>query len=169
MAVPEILFLPLLLWSELFTANIVCILSASKGALCFWENHLQQTGQIYDTDLADTPLAVGKQKLKGNLCVCVCMCVLLSRFGLVVTPWIVTHQAPLSGVLQARTLEWVATPFSRGYSRPRDQTWVSHTAGRLFYHVSYQRSNTCFWLDSHLPGAWFETTSSWLQSTVSSP
>ena len=28
----------------------------------------------------------------------------------------------LHGILQARTLEWVATPFSRGSSQPRDQT-----------------------------------------------
>ena len=35
------------------------------------------------------------------------------------------------GVLQARILEWVAFPFSRGSSQPRDQTQVSHTAGRF--------------------------------------
>ena len=29
------------------------------------------------------------------------------------------------GILQARLLEWVAIPFSRGSSRPRDQTQVS--------------------------------------------
>ena len=31
----------------------------------------------------------------------------------------------VQGILQARILEWVATPSSRGSSRPRDQTWVS--------------------------------------------
>ena len=36
------------------------------------------------------------------------------------------------GILQARILEWVAMPFSRGSSQSRDQTWVSHTAGRFF-------------------------------------
>ena len=36
------------------------------------------------------------------------------------------------GLLQARILEWVAGPFSRGSSQPRDQTQVSHTAGRFF-------------------------------------
>ena len=36
------------------------------------------------------------------------------------------------GILQARVLEWVAIPFSRGSSQPEDQTWVSHTAGRFF-------------------------------------
>ena len=36
------------------------------------------------------------------------------------------------GILQARILEWVAMPFSKRSSRPRDQTWVSHIAGRYF-------------------------------------
>jgi len=36
------------------------------------------------------------------------------------------------GILQARILEWVAISFSRGSSRPRDQTQVSHIAGRRF-------------------------------------
>ena len=35
-------------------------------------------------------------------------------------------------ILQARILEWVAFPFSRGSSQPRDQTQVSCIAGRLF-------------------------------------
>ena len=36
------------------------------------------------------------------------------------------------GILQARILEWVAFPFSRGSSQPRDQTQVSHITGRFF-------------------------------------
>ena len=36
------------------------------------------------------------------------------------------------GILQARILEWVAFPSSRGSSQPRDQTQVSHIAGRFF-------------------------------------
>ena len=36
------------------------------------------------------------------------------------------------GVLQARILERVATPFSRGSSQPRDQTQVSRIAGGFF-------------------------------------
>ena len=41
----------------------------------------------------------------------------------------------VQGILQARILEWGAIPFSRGYSRPRDQTHVSCVsgiAGRFF-------------------------------------
>ena len=52
------------------------------------------------------------------------------------------------GIFQARILEWVAIPISRGSSPPRDRTWVSCIAGRFFascatreaqymqYHVS---------------------------------
>ena len=36
------------------------------------------------------------------------------------------------GILQARILEWVAIPFSRGSSQPRDQTQVSHIVGGFF-------------------------------------
>ena len=36
------------------------------------------------------------------------------------------------GILQARTLEWVAFPFTGGSSQSRDQTQVSHIAGRFF-------------------------------------
>ena len=38
----------------------------------------------------------------------------------------------IHGVLQARILKWVAISFSRRSSQPRDQTWFSHFAGRLF-------------------------------------
>ena len=44
-------------------------------------------------------------------------------------PWTV---ASVHGILQARILEWVTIPFSRGSSQPRDQTQVSHIAGRSF-------------------------------------
>ena len=36
------------------------------------------------------------------------------------------------GILQARILDWVTFPFSRGSSQPRDQTQVSRIAGRFF-------------------------------------
>ena len=50
-----------------------------------------------------------------------------------VTSWTVAHQASLSmGITQTRILEWVAMPFSIGSSQPRNQTQVSHNAGRFF-------------------------------------
>ena len=36
------------------------------------------------------------------------------------------------GILHARILEWVAFPFSRGSSQPRDQTQVALIAGGFF-------------------------------------
>ena len=48
-----------------------------------------------------------------------------SRVQLFVTPLV-------QGFLQARILEWVAFPSSRGSSQPRNQTQVSHIAGGFF-------------------------------------
>ena len=36
------------------------------------------------------------------------------------------------GILQLRRVEWVAIPFFRGSSQPRDSIWVSCIAGRFF-------------------------------------
>ena len=36
------------------------------------------------------------------------------------------------GILQARILGWIAFPFSKGSSQPRDQTQVSCIAGGFF-------------------------------------
>ena len=38
----------------------------------------------------------------------------------------------VQGILQARILEWVAIPDSRGSSQPRDQTQVSRVVDRFF-------------------------------------
>ena len=59
----------------------------------------------------------------------------LSRVWLFVTPWTIVH-----GILQARILEWVAVPFSRGSSQPRDRTQVSCIADRFFNQVSHKGS-----------------------------
>ena len=52
-----------------------------------------------------------------------CCAYSLSPVQLFATPQTVALQAPLSmGILQAKILEWVTMPFSRGSSRPRDRT-----------------------------------------------
>ena len=49
------------------------------------------------------------------------------------TPWTVALQVPLSpGILQARILQCIVMPSSRGSSQPRDWTQVSCTGGRFF-------------------------------------
>ena len=57
------------------------------------------------------------------------------------------------GILQARLLEWIAIPFSRGSSQPRDWTLVFCTAGRFFTiwatgkssYQGYINNITCNW------------------------
>ena len=58
-----------------------------------------------------------------------------SRVRLFATPWTVAH-----GIFQARVLEWVAISFSRGPSRPRDQTWVSLFRQRLCFSEGWKYS-----------------------------
>ena len=43
-----------------------------------------------------------------------------------------TNGCTVHGILQARILEWVAFPFSRGSTQLRDWTQFSHTAGEFF-------------------------------------
>ena len=44
------------------------------------------------------------------------------------------------GILQARILEWVAVPFSRGSSQPRDQTLGLPDCRQILYHLSHKGS-----------------------------
>ena len=100
------------------------------------------------------------------------MCARCSVVSNSATPWTAAHQVPLSfsrqamlvaqscltlrdlmdcslpdssvhGILQARILEWVAIPFSRGSSRPRDQTQISHVADRFFPVLICLQSISC--------------------------
>ena len=48
----------------------------------------------------------------------------------------------VNGILQARMLEWIGLPSSRGSSPPRDQTHVSSIAGRFF--TTEPQGSLCF-------------------------
>ena len=63
----------------------------------------------------------------------VCM---LSRFTCIqpfATLWTVAHSSSVRGILQARILEWVAMPSSRGPSRRKDRTSVSSVGRQALY------------------------------------
>ena len=66
------------------------------------------------------------------VCVPVCVC----KVKVEVAQSCPTLRDPMDdtvcGILQARTLEWVAFAFSRGSSQPRDQTQASRIAGKFF-------------------------------------
>ena len=49
------------------------------------------------------------------------------------------------GIFQARILEWVAIPFSRGSSRPRDQTQVSCISRQILYYVNPSPKSHQLW------------------------
>ena len=70
------------------------------------------------------------QQFPGIGCCAVLNCSVVSDS---VTPWTVAPHVRLSmAILQARILEWVAMPSSRGPSQPRDQIQVSRIAGGFF-------------------------------------
>ena len=83
------------------------------------------------------------------------------------TPWDCMDCSPLvssvHGILQARILEWVAAPFSRRSSQPRDETWVSCITGRFFTVWAtrealkglYHNLFIAFHVDRHLNCLWF--------------
>ena len=75
------------------------------------------------------------------MCVCVCVCVCVHvracvSCSVVSNSFRPTDCSPpgsfVHGISQARILEWVAISFSRRSSWPRDWTWVSCIADRLF-------------------------------------
>ena len=69
----------------------------------------------------------------------------LSHVRLFAIPWTVVH-----GVLQVRILECVAFPFSRGSSQTRDQTQVSHLAGRFFTSLAIKEPQE-YWDGQPIP------------------
>ena len=66
------------------------------------------------------------------VCVCVCVCGAPSYLTLCNSMDCTPPGFSVHGILQARILEWVPIPFSRGSSRPRDRIQVSWLAGEFF-------------------------------------
>ena len=84
---------------------------------------------------SETHIALSFRKSTVDLLPCGVMCVCLVAKSCP-TLWNTMDWNPpgssVHGILQARILEWVARPSSRGSFHSRDQTQVSHIAGRLF-------------------------------------
>ena len=58
----------------------------------------------------------------------------VSHVQVFATPWTICSPpgSSVHGILPARIQEWVAIPFSRGSSWPKEQTWISGVTGRFF-------------------------------------
>ena len=82
----------------------------------------------------------------GTLYIVKSKCQSLSRVRLFATPWTGPRGSSVRGLLQARTLEWVALFFSRASSRPRDRIPVSCTGRQILYHLSHLGSpSAMYW------------------------
>ena len=67
------------------------------------------------------------------VCVCVCVCMLFSQScPILCSPMDCSPPGSSVHWILQTILEWVAIPFSRGSSQPRDRTSVSWIAGRFF-------------------------------------
>ena len=67
------------------------------------------------------------------------------------------------GILQARILEWIAIPFSRGSSQPRDGTWVFCIAGNSFFFFFFLNILIYFLFFHFAILYWFCHTSTWIR------
>ena len=69
-----------------------------------------------------------------GICMHVCVLSCFHHVRLFATLWTAAHQAPLSKVLQARILEWVAIPFSKGtciYYKVKRQDYEKEKKNRI--------------------------------------
>ena len=65
-----------------------------------------------------------------------CHCLVAKSCLTLLWPHGVYMGSSIHGIYQARILEWGAIPFSRGSSRPRDQTQVFSTGRQILYHLN---------------------------------
>ena len=111
-----------------FQKNIyVCLINYTKDFDCV--NHKKQDKIKKEMGISDHCTCLLRNlRLVAQSCPTLC------------APWAVVHQALLSmGILQARILEWVVMPSSRGSSQPRDRTYVSCIASKP---ICRSRSNS---------------------------
>ena len=120
--------------------SLCCILTAVTvpvGEFKGWGWPCQENG-AESLQPIHSPCASGDRPRWTEVLVHACVLSHCSHVRLFATPWTAVHQAPLSmGILQARILEWVAMPTSKGSSQPRDRTHISHiscTGRRVLYH-----------------------------------
>ena len=84
------------------------------------------------------PTAVRCRELCMCVCVCACVCSVWCVLGTQSCPTLCnpmncsSPDSSVHGILQVRILEWVAIPLSKGSSRTKDWTQVSHIADRFF-------------------------------------
>ena len=94
----------------------------------FWVQGESSHKHLFFSMMSSIDLIVSRsQKPSSCLCVCVCVCVWITQSCLTLCD--PTNCRPpgfsVHGILQARILEWIAIPFSRGSSQARYRNLVS--------------------------------------------
>ena len=86
----------------------------------FWKVRKNPQGPNICSSIYISSIIPGEKHQKAVYTMFACMPSLFSRILLFETLGTLAHQAPLSWTLQARILEWVTMPSTRGSSKPRD-------------------------------------------------
>ena len=124
--------------------------------------------KVKGTFLAKAELSLKGKDLRGPRWVCILSRVLLFCDPVDCSP----PGSSVHGILQARTLEWVAISFSRGSSWPRDQTPISWQASSLPLghlgnpRIDYQQESAYFSAYVVIRLEILEITSSWKGSPI---
>ena len=108
----------------------------------FTQQYQRNWRDVYICQERKTLIEAALTFLSSDLCMCV-SCPVMSTLC---DP--MDYSPPGSsvhGILQARILEWVAIPFSRGSSQPRNQTLVSRTARRFFTVLATREAGALFY------------------------
>ena len=115
-----------------------------KMTTCGWEN-TAVNNRAGRSPSCTVPMENWRWSLKMNMCMpWVCVRFVAQSYPTLCDPKTVALQIPLStGTLQARILEWVAVPFSRGSAQTRDWTQVSCIAGRFFTVWATKEAYAC--------------------------
>ena len=95
--------------------------------------------------------------LRGHNVLC-----LLSGVQLFATLWTVARQAPLStGIFQAKMLEWVTMPLSRGSSQPRARTQFPTLQADSLPSEPPGKPNWCWSWNSNTLATWWKEMTHW--------
>ena len=122
-------FVLVMVYSELFWNHLRSITGLSKWVIVpmLFQNssylscHVLHVATTLLTYLLAVTVSVCRTVLVAQSCLTLCDPTNCSLPGFSV-----------HGILQAKILEWIAIPFSRGTSQPRDRTLVSWLIGRFF-------------------------------------
>ena len=104
--------------------------SEKQGWSVIWSSWIFCKGEIYEWVISSSSLVARNMFIQDGLLWNVYVCLVAHSCPTLCNPMDYSLlDSYACGVLQAKILEWVAMPSSRGSSQPRDRTQVSCIAG----------------------------------------